>query len=153
MDWPAAFTAASQALGLAKTLVEVDRTLDHATFKMKIADLSSNVADLKLALIEAQSEAAGKDEAIAKLKEAFAFREEQTVRVRGLRYEKAPDGSGPEGMPFCDRCERVDGRLIRIAGTHTKDGYRSVCPQCKADYGREHGFPYRPPSAAPQDSK
>jgi hypothetical protein len=143
MDWAGAFTTASQALGLAKTLVDIDRTYDHATFKMKIAELSSNVADLKMALTEAQAEAAAKDEDIERLKREFEFREERTVWVRGMRYEKAPDESGPVGMPFCDRCERVDGRLIRIVGTQTgKDGYKAVCPQCKADYGRQHGYLY-----------
>ena len=143
MDWGVALTTASQALGLAKTLVDIDRTVDHATFKMKIAELSSNVADLKIALTDAQSEAAEKDGDIARLKKAFEFREEQTVVVRGMRYEKAANGSGPVGMPFCDRCERVDGRLIRIVGTSTaKDGHKAVCPQCKADYGREHGYTY-----------
>jgi hypothetical protein len=151
MDWAVALTSASQALGLVKTLVEVDRSVDHATFKMKIADLSSNVADLKLALIEAQSEATEKDETIARLKKAFEFREDQTVTVRGMRYEKAPDGSGPVGMPFCDRCERVDGRLIRIVGTRQKDGYKAICPQCKADYGLEHGYTYL--EDRPQTSK
>jgi hypothetical protein len=143
MDWAVALTTASQALGLAKTLVDVDRTVDHATFKMKIAELSSNVADLKIPLTEAQSEAAEKDEAIARLKKAFEFRE-RTVMVRGMRYEKGPDG--PVGMPFCDRCEKVDGRLIRLAGTRTaKDGYKAVCPQCNANYGMQHGNEYLTP--------
>jgi hypothetical protein len=41
-------------------------------------------------LTEARWEAAEKDEAIAKLKKAFEFLEEQTVWVSGMRYDWRP---------------------------------------------------------------
>jgi hypothetical protein len=46
---------------------------------------------------DAQSEAAENDEAIARLKKAFEFREERTIRVRGMRYETETDESGQSG--------------------------------------------------------
>jgi hypothetical protein len=68
--------------------------------------------------------------------------EENTVVVRGLRYEKRPDGGGPMGMPYCERCEKIDRVLIRLAGVRGNDGYKAICPQCKSDFGMEHGYIY-----------
>jgi len=34
-------------------------------------------------------------------------------------------------MPFCIRCDTIDGILIRLAKTSTKDGYKALCPSCK----------------------
>ena len=141
MDIMTTITAVSKGLEVLRTLKEIDTEFDRATYKAQIAELMSTLAEAKTSLLDAREDLRRKDSELAELKDAFEFVRDNTVVMRGMRYEKAPDGSA-EGMPFCDRCERVDGRLIRIVGTSTKDGYKAVCPQCKADYGREHGYTY-----------
>ena len=94
-----------------------EKTFDEASFKLRIADITSNLADLKIALGEAKSEAAEKDAEISRLKNEFAFRAENTIESNGFGYEKSSNGK-PQGMPFCTRCEKVDGRLIPICAVH-----------------------------------
>ena len=102
----------------------------------------STLAEAKLSLTDTREELRQKDTEIAELRRTFEFARDETAINRGIRYQKAPDGS-PEGMPFCDRCEKVDGRLIQIVGTSAvKDGYKAICPQCNADYGMQHGYTY-----------
>ena len=141
MDFIGAIATATKAIEGLKLLGGLEKSFGEASFKLTIADLTTNLADLKIALGEAKSEAAEKDAEISRLKNEFAFRAENTIESRGFRYEKSSDGK-PQGMPFCIRCEKVDGRLIPIAFTMSKAGNKSVCPQCKADFGIEHGFGY-----------
>lgn len=142
MDIMTTIAAISKGLDVLKALKDINQEFDRATYKGQIAELMSTLAEAKLSLLDARDELRAKDTEISALKDTFSFVAEKTVVVRGMRYEKTPDG-GPEGMPFCDRCEKIDGKLIRIAGTSTsKDGYKAVCPQCKADYGLQHGYTY-----------
>jgi len=142
MDIVTTITAVSKGLDLLKSLKEIDAEYDRATYKAQIAELMSTLAEAKTSLLDSREDLRAKEAELAELKKTFEFKRDNTVINRGKRYEKAPDGS-PQGMPFCDRCERVDGRLIRIVETRTnKDGYKAICPQCKSDYGMEHGFTY-----------
>jgi hypothetical protein len=141
MDFIGTIAIATKAIEGLKLLRGLEKTFDEASFKMQIADITSNLADLKIALVEAKSEAAEKDAEISRLKSEFAFRAENTIEWHGFRYEKSRDGK-PQGMPFCNRCEEVDGRFIRIAPTRSKEGNKSVCPECKSDFGIQHGFGY-----------
>jgi hypothetical protein len=136
------FHRGSRGLEVLKTLKEIDSEFDRATYKARIAELMSTLAEAKTSLLDGREELCEKEIEIAELRKSFEFSRDNTMIVRDMRFEKAPDGT-PQGMPFCDRCERVDGRLIRIHGTHTgKDGYKAICPQCKADYGLTHGYNY-----------
>ncbi len=144
IDFAVALASVTKGLEVLKTMQEIDKNYDAATYKRKIAELMSAVADAKMALIEAREDAASKDKEIDRLKDGLRFRHENTVVVRGFRYEKGQN-EGPIGMPFCPRCDTIDGVLIRIAETRGKDGYKAICPNCKSDFGLLHGYGY--PSA------
>ena len=144
MDFIGTIAIATKAIEGLKLLRGLEKTFGEASFKMQIADITSNFSDLKTALVDAKSEAAEKDAEISRLKSEFAFRAEKTIRKRGFAYEQDSKG-GPQGMPFCPRCETVDGRLIRIveAPSKHKGGGRTVlCPQCKADYETDITYTY-----------
>ena len=68
IDWPLAFSSASQAIKLVNELRSIDKEMSQAELKLKIADLSSALADLKMTLTEAKSEASEKDDEINRLK-------------------------------------------------------------------------------------
>lgn len=68
MDIAGGLTAASTAINIVKDLREIDRSVDEATFKLKIAELSSVLADTKISLSEARIEISEKDARIATLK-------------------------------------------------------------------------------------
>jgi hypothetical protein len=54
LDIVTGLTAVTQALGIARELREIDRGVDEAAFKLKLADLQENLADAKVALSDAK---------------------------------------------------------------------------------------------------
>jgi hypothetical protein len=143
MDFIGAIATATKALEGVKLLMGLEKAFDAASFKIQIADITSKLADLKIALVDAKSEAAEKDAEISRLKNEFAFRAENTIEAKGFRYEKSSAGK-PQGMPFCTRCEKVDGRLMKIVLTPSNKGTAAICPQCKSEFGVQHGYGYGP---------
>jgi hypothetical protein len=72
MDIPAAFSAIGQAITVAKSLRDIDRSMDAATYKLKIAELSGGLADVKIALSDA----------------ALSLQDKDTVAGRNRRIEE-----------------------------------------------------------------
>lgn len=125
-----ALATAGQAIKLAQDLRGIDKAIDVAEFKLKVADLTVALSDIKLALTEAREELAGKDTEIAALKKQFQ-RSVETIEVKGFKYKKGEDDK-PRGAAFCPVCEQKHGQfynLTRLAG-------RDVCPNCKAIFER-----------------
>lgn len=54
MDLISGLQAASTAIGIAKDLREIDRGVDEASFKLKLAELNIALADTKTSLAEAK---------------------------------------------------------------------------------------------------
>jgi hypothetical protein len=67
MDVIGGLTAARLALDLAKDLRGIDRSVDEATFKLKLAELTTALADTQVALAEARTNLLEKDTKIASL--------------------------------------------------------------------------------------
>jgi hypothetical protein len=131
MDFMTIITTATKSLEMVKALKDLDKQIGEAELKAKAAELLSNLADLKVALVEAKEEAGAKDGEINRLKKAFQLRTE-CVRHYNFLYDKSVDGK-PHGQPYCTRCEQIDGVMIKV--THDK-GMRgnAICPQCKTRY-------------------
>jgi len=72
MDIMSGLSAASTAIGIVKDLRALDRSIDDATFKLKIAELSAALADTQVALSEAKAELSEKDETIRGLERIIA---------------------------------------------------------------------------------
>ncbi|ASP55445.1 hypothetical protein CDO31_29295 (plasmid) [Sinorhizobium meliloti] len=119
------------AVGIVKDLRGIEQGLDKAEMKARLADVLSTLADVKMALIDAQEESREKDAQIERLRGNFAIKE-KTIRFDGFSMLAFEDGK-PRGMPFCPRCEAVDGILIHLADARGSD---CQCPQCKATYSR-----------------
>lgn len=130
MDIPVAVQAITTAIGLAKDLREIDRGIDEASFKLKLADLTESLADAKVSLVEAQNALTEKDREIDRLKQAFELRG-VTVSKHGFRYEDRGNGT-PQGPPFCPRCETKDGFYILL--NQCKGISDLQCPECKAKF-------------------
>src|SRR5208282_5906708 len=92
IDWPVALSAVSQAIKLARDLSSIDKEISQADLKLKIADLTETLATIKLAMTEAKTDAAEKDEEIARLKTLQKRVVEGTVEIRGYRYRNRTDG-------------------------------------------------------------
>jgi hypothetical protein len=139
VDVMATLTLISKSLETMKALKDIDKQLGEAEWKAKFAEVLSNMADVKIGLIELREDSDAKDREIARLKAAFEARGE-TVVYQGYRYDRASDG-GPTGYAFCPRCERVDGFMMQLS---TSNGAASVCSRCKSEYWHVPVNTFRP---------
>jgi rubrerythrin len=135
IDWALALSTASHAFKFANDLRSIDKEVSEADLKLKVADLTGTLADLKMILTEARDDAAEKDEEIARLKKLQRRVEDETVEQYGYRYRKRKDGKGPAaGNPMCDVCFQKDGLLIETATIAGKGIQALQCPNCKGRY-------------------
>ena len=73
MDIVGGLTAASLALGLVKDLRDIDLSVDEATFKLKIADLTFALADTQIALSTANLKLNENKQSIQHLEDQLAI--------------------------------------------------------------------------------
>jgi hypothetical protein len=142
IDWALALSTASQAIKFANDLRSIDKEVSQAELKLKVADLTSTLADLKMILTEARSDASEKDEEITRLKKLQRRLADETVELYGYRYRKRTDGKPPgaAGNPMCDVCFQKDGLLIEAAFVHGTGIQQLRCPNCKAMYAGLHTY-------------
>lgn len=136
MDVAGILGSISSALSVTKELVAINKVLDEAQWKLKLAELSSALADAKVGVVELKEQLQAKDAQIVTLKKAFEF-QGKCVRIHDDLYEEL--NGTPIGMPFCPRCSSVDGIFIKLAET-LEPGHPARCPQCKANYGFKSGY-------------
>jgi hypothetical protein len=132
VDIMTAIAAASQAVDLVKSLNELGKQYDQAEFKAKAAELLSNVADLKVTLVEANDAIRERDTEIERLKGAFQLKE-KTIRIENAFLYEMDDKGRPFGPPFCPRCEQVDGFMIKVVKADGPMG-NMACPRCNQKY-------------------
>jgi DNA-directed RNA polymerase subunit M/transcription elongation factor TFIIS len=137
VDIAATLAVLGQAIGIAKDLREIDKGLDAGEFKARMAELYGSLADVKMALADAQEELRAKDKTIADLRANFEKRAD-LIEVYGYKYEKGSNGQ-PQGLPFCPRCEQNLGRYYRLAQIAGPRG-QVKCPECKSDYAHVTGY-------------
>ena len=128
IDIPTIMATVSNATGIVKELRLIDKGIDEAEYKLKIASLTESIADMKLAIIDLREEVSEKDQKIEKLKQ-FYEEKQQLVFYKG-HYYTADDDGNPIGGPFCPVCILDE---VKIMTTRSKTGGGSVCPKCNAD--------------------
>jgi rubrerythrin len=135
-DIMTALATASQAIKLANDLRGIDKAMDAAEFKLKIADLTMALSDIKLALTDARDEIYSKNEDI-KVLEATLARTAEMVEEKGYKYQKSTAGK-PTGHAFCPVCEQKEGYLFNLASGPGRNEY---CPHCKSAFGHVAVYP------------
>ena len=129
MDLTTAIATAAQAVAIVKDLRSIENSFSEAEIKAKMAELYSNLADVRMALADAQEDMRKKDAEIVELKRKLQ-RNEDLVEAGGYPYAKNAEGK-PTGSPFCPACLAADGTQIRPANL-LADHWQ--CPRCKALY-------------------
>lgn len=124
MDFTAALSTATATISLVKSLKDLDQALDKSELKMKMAELYSNLAEVKMALVDAEEVARSKDTEIETLKKDLEFRA-SLVDVQGFKYQSR-EGT-PTGLPYCPLCEVKEGKFYQLARL---DNYGSNCKNC-----------------------
>ena len=130
MDIITAISAGTKALEALKIIRDVSKSFDEATWKAKLAELMSNIADMKMALVEANEKIKALENDKNELTSKVKFKAEKTIYENGFRYEVFDDGNVAE-FPFCQNCE-TGGRYVRISRSPT--GGDCFCAACKAHY-------------------
>jgi hypothetical protein len=125
----------------ARERAAIDKEVSQADLKLKVAELTGSLAEIKLTLTEARSDAADKDHEISRLRKLQQRLVDETVEVYGYRYRKRTDGKGPAaGNPMCDVCFQKNGLLIEIANVYGTGIQNLRCPNCKAEYAGLHTY-------------
>jgi hypothetical protein len=86
VDFALALSTVSQALKLANDLRGIEKAYDAAEAKLKIAQLMSNLADLKITLVDAKDEVATKQAEIDRLTALFK-RHTELIEANGYKYD------------------------------------------------------------------
>jgi len=134
VDLVTALATAAQAIKLAQDLRGIDKAIDAAEYKLKIADLTNVLSDIKIALTDAKEELASKDAEVARLTKQLA-RIADTVEVGGFKYRKGPDDK-PRGRAYCPICEQKFGYLFHLAEVMSSQ----VCQNCKSHFPNARAF-------------
>jgi hypothetical protein len=130
VDIITAISAGTKALEALKAIRDIDKSYDAATWKAKVAELMSDIADMKLALVEANDKIHTLDREKEALAAQVVFKAEKTVHQKGFLYEIFSDGEVAE-FPFCQNC-MTTGKYVRIVRMPGNSG--CVCPGCKTQY-------------------
>ena len=126
MDIMTAIAAGTKALEALRAIQDINKQYDAATWKAKVAELMSDVADMKLALIDANDQIRQLDNDRKELSSKVTFKAEKTKYENGLLYEIYEDGSAAE-FPFCQNC-LTSGKFVRLVRAM---GGTALCPGCK----------------------
>lgn len=129
MDIITAISAGTKALEVLKAIKDIDKSYDAATWKAKVAELMSDIADMKLALVEANDKIHTLNKEKEELKEKVVFKAEKTVYKKGNLFEVFDNNEHAE-FPFCQNCMTA-GRYVRIVRGPNSD---AICPRCKTHY-------------------
>lgn len=124
-------SAVNTAIDIARRIVTTEGDIEKAELKLRMAELLERLAEAKITVVEIQDGLRAKDEEIANLIEAFAFRDE-TIVVKNLHYRKTEQGD-PIGLPFCPRCYEADRRWISMHHQRGRGIANCFCPQCKTE--------------------
>jgi hypothetical protein len=130
LDIITAIAAGTKALEALKAIQDINKAYDSATWKSKVAELMSDIADMKIALIEANDQIRDLEKANDALTKMVTFKAEHTINKNGFCYEVFDD-SQVSHLPFCQYC-MTSGKYVRIS--HSPMGASSICPSCKTHY-------------------
>ncbi|RWN99367.1 hypothetical protein [Mesorhizobium sp.] len=100
VDVAAAISAVSSAIGLAREINQIDVEVDKAGLKLKVAELTSALADAKLAIAGTGEALSALERQVSELKSMFRFKAENNPAARlHVRRPQGRGSSGPAILP------------------------------------------------------
>jgi hypothetical protein len=133
VDIITALATAGHVSKLLKELLGIDKAVNAAEFKFKIAELTEAVSALKLSLVEAKDDLATKDAEIERLKKQLQ-RTANLIEFRGYKYDANENGL-PKGQAYCPVCEQKEGMLFHLSYFMGKRA--GFCPACNSKFDAE----------------
>ncbi len=129
MEIQSALTSISTAIGIAKTVSDINKEVDASNYKLQMADLRSTLADAKISLSEIREEILAKDQEIKRLK-SFDIDAKKLAQHLNHYYKKNKGGDAI-GMPYCPHCLEAKNGLFTL---HYGKGGELYCGSCKNLY-------------------
>jgi hypothetical protein len=127
--------AVTTALASVKTASEIlkiirgaGQELESAEYKLKLAELTETLADLRIFMSELRESLLEKDAEISSLKDALQLKA-TVIRHSDVYYEKDEEGKAI-GSAFCPRCWEVEFKLIHLV-RNARPTNKSRCPKCE----------------------
>jgi ribosomal protein L37AE/L43A len=124
------------AVDIAKLIKESDTSLEKAETKLKLAELISSLADIKIQASEIQQTLLDRESEVRELRDLLSAKEK-------LQWEKPfywlVEQDQKDG-PYCQKCYDVNGKYVRLQGGNNEVW---ACFECKGVF---HGPNYQRPS-------
>ncbi len=137
----AGLNALKYATDIVKYLRSVGKDFEQAEFKLKLADLTELLAEIKVKLVEAQEENLALSQEISECRRQRDFR--SMLRIENNVY--VPSAGEIEGYgsgPWCTKCFDTAGLLVTLhhklatavgsASGGWATSYKYECPNCKS---------------------
>jgi exosome complex RNA-binding protein Csl4 len=140
MDLIAGLAATAKGLEIAKALRDIDRSMESAEYRSRIADLIDQLTDAKIALSEAKETIAEKDAEIRRLSDVQAAKVQTLRNKDGFNFGLVDGQVNP--LPFCPTCEQ-EGKQVMFSELGSGTVY---CSKCKRVEQRRI-TPPQPPKA------
>jgi hypothetical protein len=125
------------AIGLAKEFRQLNKIVDEAEFKLKMAEIQIALADAKATIAELTGAITERDTEIRHLTTQFQT-EKKYVIIRGLEYATNDSGK-PIGHPICPRCKVQNSTRVAMIMSPNHEG--SKCPACGNFLSRANFYP------------
>lgn len=126
MDIAGTLGIITNGITVAKTMRDIDKKYDEATYRAQMADLIDALSDAKLALLEARETISERDAEIDRLTQAFETKGHLVKAGGGYSYFSTIAGE-PQGYPVCPSCLPV-GRVIQLVQNGQVEFAK--CPAC-----------------------
>lgn len=124
------------ATEIAKSLRNIDFSIEKAELKLKIAELTSALADAKIGFSEIQSSIIYKDKEINNLKEKLYFKENFIFEEEFYFLHKNNQKIGP----YCHRCYDGDQKIVHLVSVRSYRGCY-YCNVCNNHFGEANAQP------------
>lgn len=126
-------TTVTGTIALARKAIDANEAMKTADFKMLMADLMSDLADLKIKCSDLEDENHSLKRELRKREETVTIQ----MKLKGDVYYSEDDG------PFCTTCWDKDDKKIRVKADHADFqsifGSKYVCPVCQTRHKGEAG--------------
>ena len=144
-----AIATATKAIEGLKLRMDLEKAFDEASFKLRIADITSNLADLKIALGEAKSEAAEKNAEYPASKTSSLSEQTQLSRRAFATKNRATEAAGYAVLlsmrktrrPLNTQSQRR--RRKRITGQSARNAKPTLIPNMDTDIACSAGVSAR----------
>lgn len=124
------FQSIQVATEIAKLLKSADTSLEGAEQKMKVAELISSLADIKIDLAIVQEEILAKDKEILSLKEKMRLKDNM---IWESPYYMMTDECQVKSGPFCPGCYENDEKVIHLQNITTGSWQCHICSKLFKD--------------------